>query len=1237
MIERAHLEHWADMQSAKGDFPQLIRRLVYATVTPYLLKGNIPYGSAVFMGGWDGEVETSQQTEYMPFGKSILEFGTNVAYKKKAEEDYAKRSAEAYEGLNKFETTYIFMTPRVWGDKKDWENEKKKDGIWKDVRVYDSTVLAQWIISVPSVELWFAPLVGIQSPNLVIGEERLEELLTSGDVKLKPSFYTAGREEVAMKMKDMLGSPTLRAFRASSKEEAIGFILAAGKLFSQKEQEEFYSKTIVVEDKTAFRQMKVQTSMINLVPDFEDATVLHRAVSQGKIVLVPLGPGDDFNQYVEDLPSPNIVALEKSLIESGVEEERARRIIKDCSGNLTMIKKELGIPILRVEWMDDDDVNEVVPALIVERWNENFDGDREILVSLSGKEYEYFQSSMEQWSQKPVPPVMNIGAFWRITSPLSLWSVLSHLVSKKHIDKLVEISVLVLSDKSKKYSEQLKQGVLNSLIILAWHGTQLLPRIGYLQKIVDDVIKQIIGGASTERWNSIARYLPLVAEASPSVFITEVKRSLSENDSHLMSLFNEEEGLFAPESNYPYLLWALESLAWMPESLKDVTEVLLVLSEKDPGGKLSNRPFNSLTDIYLPWYPHTTASTEQRLSIIDTLSRSDYSKIWDLLISLLPKNHSITMGTHQLKWRGYDLVVIRGATHNDIWRTTEFICEKLMEAFDGSDHKLAKLVNEILPVPNAIRCKVIAWMKEVAEAKTNQYPETRKAIRESLWFQKRLKPNNEHRLLDAEIADLQIAYEALAPTDIIEKNKWLFDEFSPRFLEDCDDNDPIKNIKALADIRGKAIKEWLDKLTLEEIVNVRKLVVEPSEYGRALASSDASDGLNKLVLPLLSKVEDQKFVNGYIQGLESKIGEEKLLELFEKFSDRMPEENAALFLHYMWSTDTLFRYLDSKPEAIQKDYWIKFNAHLCGSHNETILYVLEKLKSVGRALDAINGTWHYAKELPTAVIQDMLMESMNCPLQINGRIDLLAFEKYMEELHQRTDADEEKLFQLEWVFLPLLRNQASKLIFRLLFERLQKDPQLFVELLTFLYCPEHEDKNKLLEDELEENVKIKKNNAYRAFYLLREWDTIPGVDKEGNIDMEVLREWVSHALQLAKEKDREKFVYTHLGELFAKYPERKNDPHWPPIGLFELMEELDSDKLFQNYSIGLYNKRGFTTRGGYDGGDIERYNADYFEDLKNQCLPLYPHVAKVFEDLATQYKQMAKEMDDQATIAKLDY
>ena len=174
-------------------------------------------------------------------------------------------------------------------------------------------------------------------------------------------------------------------------------------------------------------------------------------------------------------------------------------------------------------------------------------------------------------------------------------------------------------------------------------------------------------------------------------------------------------------------------------------------------------------------------------------------------------------------------------------------------------------------------------------------------------------------------------------------------------------------------------------------------------------------------------------------------------------------------------------------------------------------------------------------------------------------------------------------------------------------------------------------------DEKEDSNQVDENNAIRAFYLFREWRMIPGVDDNGVIDGNELRNWIEKALRLAKGVDREKFVYVQLGEVFAKYPECNDNPNWPPKELFAIMEELNSDVLFRNYSTGMFNKRGFTTRGGYDGGDIERDNAAYFEDLKSQCLPLYPHVAKVFGNLVDQYQQMAKEMDDEATIAKLDF
>ena len=98
--------------------------------------------------------------------------------------------------------------------KKDWEDAKKKDGIWKDVRVYDSTMLIQWIISVPPVDIWYSQLIGMPSSNLVAGSDRLKELLEWQDIALDASFYTTGREEIALQLMELIKKPTIRAYRA---------------------------------------------------------------------------------------------------------------------------------------------------------------------------------------------------------------------------------------------------------------------------------------------------------------------------------------------------------------------------------------------------------------------------------------------------------------------------------------------------------------------------------------------------------------------------------------------------------------------------------------------------------------------------------------------------------------------------------------------------------------------------------------------------------------------------------------------------------------------------------------------------------------------------------------------------------------------------------------------------------------------------------------------------------------
>ena len=410
--------------------------------------------------------------------------------------------------------------------------------------------------------------------------------------------------------------------------------------------------------------------------------------------------------------------------------------------------------------------------------------------------------------------------------------------------------------------------------------------------------------------------------------------------------------------------------------------------------------------------------------------------------------------------------------------------------------------------------------------------------------------------------------------------------------------------------RDNAVAGWLKCMSIEDVVLVRKMVKEPHEFGQTLGHFYETEGLTELVFNLLLEPEDDKFVGGYLQGMESARGEEETIEYLEGLKYRLTDKELAAVLHYLFPSPQLFAFVETTKEPIQKVYWTKYSYGSFGHYDDTSAYVLNKMVSVGRSLDALTGSWHMVKDMPTELLQNLLMGSIQCSMEINGPIDILAFEGYLEELQRREDADKDKLIALEWFLVPLLRHSSSKDIVRLLFEKLQKEPEFFVQLLTYLFRPDNEKEEE--PDGKADSKPADENNAIRAFYLFREWRLIPGVDKNGVIDGNELRNWIEKALRLAKDVDREKFVYVELGEVFAKYPESKDNPNWPPKELFAIMEELNSDVLFRNYSTGMFNKRGFTTRGGFDGGDIERDNAAYFDDLKSQCLPLYPHVAKVF-------------------------
>lgn len=1233
LIDRKYLERWADTPEAKSGMAELVTQLVMNTLPNDGSKWDIPMGSATFLGGWDGTVYSVAAHQYVPQGESGWEFGARNDFQTKANEDYKKRTDNIIDEAQRLNMTFVFVTPYYWGDKDEWVKEKKAEGKWKDVIVYDSVSLAQWMYLLPIAAEWYARIIGLPDTGLVLPKTQWDEIaMGPNGIILRPRFYTAGRERIVEVVLNLVeGKPGLQAFRASSREEAMAFVLAAGQILPEPSKSKFMGKTVVVDSKEALRRMARNVNAINIVTHLEDNSSVYAAAMKN-IVFVALGPDDEFRQDVIDLPVSERHALVEELVSYGVKEPEANRIVLTNSSNLTLIRKELGFPPAGAKWMEKEDISELRPALLLCRWNENYEDDTKLFCSITGIESNKCVALLDHWVKQPVSPLTKTGPVWRLTSPLMLWTEMAGELDGDFFEKLRDAFQKVFVETKGKFSSHLKEGLLQSLIIVALYGDRLRLPIGDAQTWVDMLLRSLLHDASPEKWVEFSAHLPLVAEAAPKVFVEEVKIAIKEQKPVVSALFEERNGFVAPQSHHTSLLWALEALAWHPDYLEDVTRILLRLTEMDPGGRLSNRPFNSLVDIFLPWKPHTSVNLDGRLAILDRCLKDGYTVMWRLLIAMLPHPGSTTSGTYKLKWRDYEFVEEQGYDPSVIYKTTEWAVERLMSAFDGEDAHLSSLIEAMEPVFVKLRHDIIMWLLEAVNAIKGSGTKTRKALRETLWYQNLTGIKDRYVLTEEEVEIIRAAYCFLTPVDMKERYAWLFDDYYPHLPEKAegDEEDIYENARETERQRKAACKELLESLGEDGVLEMRRMVKEPQTLGDTLASFNIPS-ITVKVCRLLGSGEEVKFTRGYISSLERKEGKNFLENLYGtcKNDGFSKEELTALLLCFDQSV-RLWKFIETLDEAIQKAYWQRVQTVFWGGYKEDVtLYKVRKLSQAGRGLDAMNNSWIYAKEMPTEFIQELLKDVLRSDAGLNESLDHHPLSVFIEQLHEREDADKELLLHLEWMYLPVLRyDRGNKDSLALLNERLCSDPGFMVELLGYLYKSDGAGN-----EEEKEPTEVERANALRAFYLFNQWKKIPGVDDKGNLNEKVLSDWMHAVIEKASECGQLKYAYCQLGSLLAHYPERKDEAE----KLFAVMEPIEDKAFYTNYNAGLFNKRGFTSRGPYEGGDIERGNVETFKGLYDKYYKRFPRVSKVFKDLYEQYERMAKEMDDEAEITKLDY
>lgn len=1257
IITRDQLGSWADTPESKANFPYLISRLIRAT-TAKDTKVDIPWGSATYIEGWDGIVNSKEEARYIPEGISLWELGTGQDPKKKADADYEKRTKDP-RGYTPQEATFVFVTPRIWTGKDTWVKRRKEEKKWKDVIVYDGISLAQWLDEAPAVSRWFASqgYAGVcSSDGIITADECWEEWSCSGQLELTPDCVLAGREVAKDALIRRLGEdPSIIGVRASTKGEAIAFILATMKASDSEESGRFFSTTLIIDQEDRFRSISLSMQhALNLIVRFDNAGLFSGAVRRGHHVLVPLGADDVFSPDPITLPAVDRDTLIEALVESGLSRTKASKYTKESGHDISILKNLLGFPSYGAAWINTQPIRELIPALLLGRWDESYPGDRELLEKLSGMSYDEYKGLLGRWLHLPESPLKKIGETWRLTSPLDLWRSISAHLTDQDFQLLKECFILAYHSgnpvlesqvdlldyisKKRTYSDWVREGLAQSLILTATPQVEVCLRDP--QSWVDRIVGGLLSNASGAMWVSINRELPLIAEASPQVFLESVSLSLSDESPEIMDMFKEELGPLAPIVSHTGLLWALEELAWMPSYFRNACSLLYKLAVLDPGGSVSNRPLNSLTEIFKAWHYQTLAPYTERVEVLKEMLPRNVDVSWKLLKSLLPSFSSGTAWlTHRMRWRMFWEKTDLNYTYRESFDMYSEVVDMLISLCDGDETRFSDLIEAAPDCTPRDRERILKWAQEAVCSIEHKKGHAWYTLRRVLNKHKQY-PDTDWALSKDELSPFEQLYSQLYPKDVLVRNVWLFNEDHRTQMIDPASATPFKEAgyeeieKQVATSRGRAVAELVEELGLERVLELRLEVKYPWELGEALAKviKDEQD-LQSVWQCLEDDAPHIDFAHGFIsQKLRcEKFSWMKALaqELLENgYSDKA----VANALFPVRLGQELWNYIDSLGEGVQREYWLRMRPYFNGLTDEEIIVCINKLLHYRRFSSAVEVARCHLIPIPSDMLIDVLRrwateESQEPQSPVGYEI-----EGIFEELNKRTDIDEGTYCELETLYLSLLTRVGTQVGVPHLEAELASNPESFVQLLKWLCQPKNKDRQRKEHEGL--SAEQRQNAAERSYLMLEAWKKIPGMQEDGMIDEAELREWIDVARALARECDRLEVADRCIGQLLAKYSE--DSPYWPARTIFQVIEDINTEELKEGYSVGMLKKGGVTIRGAFDGGDIERERAEYFGVLASEHMCDYPNVAEVFQRLQDEYGLRANSHDEVAERDRLD-
>lgn len=1262
------LNQWSARRSAQGELPSLVRQLIMAAVQPARIV--FPADEGIARPGLDGVLTvTGDVGPYVPNGESMWEASTNGNPKAKATDDYNKRTRQTPAAV-RAKTTFVFVTSRSWPDAAGWIEETTKlgDG-WKGVRVVEAEDLATWLGTCPGVHEQLAEQL-FRPTGLVSLQRWFARWSSLTDPDTPAALMLAGRRDDAVTLlNDLDGPPAAIERCAAAAEEVVAFVAAtltlgpgpdpepqsedtrtdpadrevdaaehieesAATLSRPREPDELEAlraRAVVIETEDAWRRWSLHEQPQILIPTFYPDSV-QEAVAAGHHVVLPrvAGGGNE-----PDVLTPlGIDAACTAWTEAGVDFRVADDFARASRRNLRSLRRRIArhrrhrVP----EWASGPSASLLATLLLAGGWNTNAEGDLEVVLALTERRtWRSLARDLTPLTTGDDPPLSELYKQWTFVDVVDAWDAIAGNLAAEDVELFMDQAAPVLTEVDpalhltgkeriafsmdpdrprRRYSNTLRDGIATTLAVLGSVAGDL--RIGgdlTGQAVANRVVRDLLEDADGDRWLTLSARLPLLAEAAPDMFLDAVEKSLRQPDPAVMALFNEtDDGFGQQRSSHSPLLWALETLAFSPAHLARVATVLAKLTELDPGGRLMNRPLESLTAMLHVRIPQGMVDDTNRLSVIDTVRRSS-PDVAARLMGKLVKASTAGMILHSgPRYRDWP-TPRHHASYPEMVETVDGITVRLLQdAKDSSDASrwttLADLIGHMTPQgrTKAINAIIENWetidpaAHENTSKTLHEIADRHRRFPEAVWS------------MDADgVAELDGFLDKHGAA--VEQNNTLFSWWPKEVDMTTEEGRQELQRRRVEAVHG-LLRDGVDAISrLAQDVEVAHSV------GNAVAH--ATTDLDDAVLDLLGS-EDPKardVAYGFI-GVRAQSR-----DWLEETARKRPTQAGRLLLT-LDATDDLLDLVETLGEDQKRFYWSQIDpVRGAGAAVERFAEALIAADRPFSAIDAVG----FRQEQPSA--SELVLRVLSAPMARNTAEspEVLKSAEYvvgrlldqLEEAGVETD----DLSTLEWFYLPLLAHERMP---RALHQRLAHDPEFFAEVVSHMYQPDPPTDEQVAAGEVPEDD-YKFSDA--CWQLIRNWrEPLPGAAYGMAPDADRMRAWILEVREELAKRNRAGIASLAVGEALAGRT-TDEDGVWPCLAVRTVLEREQDSILEDQLAITRMNHRGATIRGAYDGGRQERKLADKYRAWADQVRDGWPRAGKLLDLIVKSYEADARRED----------